>query len=101
MLVLNTDKLTGTCVSGTPEFILEIASPDTRAADYFMKAELYMRAGCREYWIADPERREVTVHDFDRGNLNLRYSFSEKIPLRVLDGNCSIDFGKIRLRTVQ
>ena len=51
-----------------PILVVEIASPHTLRRDRGAKRELYMEAGVNEYWIVDPESREITVitpHDPD------------------------------------
>lgn len=44
-----------------PILIVEILSPSTRRRDYEIKRQFYLESGIPEYWIVDPERREVTV----------------------------------------
>ena len=44
-----------------PILIVEILSPSTRRRDFEMKRAFYVDAGIHEYWIVDPESREVTV----------------------------------------
>ena len=44
-----------------PILVVEIASPHTRRRDREAKRELYHEAGVPEYWIIDPETREVIV----------------------------------------
>ena len=49
-------------VRGTPELIIEIASPGTRKRDETIKRLLYDRAGVTEYWVVDPEIDAVRVY---------------------------------------
>ena len=42
-------------VRGTPEIVVEIASPGTRRRDETIKRRLYERSGVSEYWVVDPE----------------------------------------------
>jgi Uma2 family endonuclease len=44
-----------------PILIVEILSPSTRRRDLEIKREFYMKSSIPEYWIVDPERREVIV----------------------------------------
>ncbi len=46
-----------------PELAVEVVSRGKRARrrDYEEKREEYLAIGVREYWIVDPERRQVTV----------------------------------------
>ena len=49
-------------VQGVPDLVIEILSPSSRTYDTIRKALLYARAGVREYWLVDPERRAITVY---------------------------------------
>ena len=48
-------------IDGAPDLVVEILSPTTRRSDRTRKAELYAKAGVREYWLADPDARALTV----------------------------------------
>ena len=54
-------------IDGAPDLIVEVLSPSTRARDRREKAELYARAGVREYWLVDARARAVTVRDLETG----------------------------------
>jgi Uma2 family endonuclease len=45
----------------TPILIVEVLSGSTRRRDHLQKRELYLDAGVAEYWIVDPEARNVRV----------------------------------------
>jgi Uma2 family endonuclease len=44
-----------------PSLVVEIVSPTTRRRDREEKREFYLDVGIAEYWIIDPERKEVSV----------------------------------------
>ena len=48
-------------IQGAPDLVVEIRSPSTAGLDEVTKRELYGRYGVREYWLADPESKTVTV----------------------------------------
>lgn len=49
-------------VRGAPDLVIEILSESTRERDLDLKKKLYARHGVKEYWIADPDARTVTVY---------------------------------------
>ena len=57
----HTHRIIATHVVGTPDLVIEILSPSTRAQDLVRKREYYMRAGVPGYWIIDPESRTMEV----------------------------------------
>jgi len=44
-----------------PDLVVEILSPGTRRRDKGRKRAIYEREGAGEYWIVDPESKQVTV----------------------------------------
>lgn len=44
---------------GAPDLVVEILSPSNTADEYVRKFNLYMKAGVREYWIADSKSKTV------------------------------------------
>lgn len=47
-----------------PAIVIEILSPSTRQRDLLIKPMKYQAMGVKEYWIADPKSKTITVHDF-------------------------------------
>ena len=85
-------------VIGAPDFVLEVLSPSTRRKDKELKTEKYRNAGCREYWIVDPENETVTVIDFERGGEQAEYTFDEAVPVTIYSGELEIDFKEIKMQ---
>ncbi len=86
-------------IPGAPDLTLEILSPSTRSKDMLLKSYKYLKAGVREYWIVDPENRTGQVYFFEHSEtVPETYSFEDKIPVHISDGQCSIDFGEISRR---
>lgn len=83
---------------GAPDFVLEVLSKSTRSKDMIIKTEKYMSAGCREYWIVDPDGEAVIVYDFENERYPMIYSFEDKVPVNIYEGKLEIDFGVIRFR---
>lgn len=44
-----------------PTLVVEVVSPTTRRRDREIKRDFYMSSGIPEYWIVDPDEREVVV----------------------------------------
>lgn len=89
------------CIYGAPDFVAEVFSPSTRKKDMRIKTAKYANAGVREYWMIDPDKRQIIVWYFDNsvddgGNDSINiYGFRDKIPVQIYDGRLQIDFGKI------
>ena len=48
-------------VEGAPDLLVEVASPATRVADLVAKRNRFAHNGVREYWIADPDAKTLTI----------------------------------------
>lgn len=55
-------KAKGVPLEVRPALVIEVTSPTTRTIDTVEKANDYAAAGIQEYWVIDPERREILVH---------------------------------------
>lgn len=51
--------LTAEGVEGAPELVVEVLSPGTARRDRGEKLRLYAETGVREYWIVDPQERQI------------------------------------------
>lgn len=98
VVLCDMEKAIKRCIYGAPDFVLEVLSPTTRRKDMLIKLNKYWNAGCREYWIVDPELFTVTVYDFDGEETAVHYTFDDIVPVRLSEGKCSIDFPAIRKR---
>ena len=50
-----------TYLDGPADLVVEVISKESRGRDTLDKREEYEQSGVREYWLVDPERRELTV----------------------------------------
>lgn len=58
-----------------PDLAVEILSKSTARRDLGEKKEIYAQCGVTEYWIVDPDRRDVTVYRHADG----RYGAGERV----------------------
>ena len=92
-VVCNPDKLTDKGCSGAPDWIIEIVSSSSRRMDYFTKLFKYRTAGVREYWIVDPDKKRITVYDFESEDIK-DYTFSDSVKVNIY-GDLYINFSDI------
>ena len=82
-------------VIAVPDLLVEVLSPSTRKKDMTIKLKKYTDSGVREYWIVDPRNKRVIVHDLEHGDAVTLYGFEEKIPVRIFENKCEVDFAEI------
>jgi Uma2 family endonuclease len=54
-------------MTGPPDLVIEIVSPESGLIDRRRKFDLYERFGVTEYWIVDQDERVVEVYRLDDG----------------------------------
>ena len=63
LVVCDQSKLAdGKACKGAPDLIIEILSPSSVIMDRKVKAEKYLEAGVREYWIVNSETLDILVN---------------------------------------
>ena len=92
-VICDKSKLTDQGCFGAPDWIIEIVSPGSRRMDYFTKLFKYRTSGVREYWIVDPDRKRITLYDFESEDTQ-DYSFSESVKAGIYD-DLFINFSEI------
>ena len=94
-VICDPSKLNARGCIGAPNWIIEIVSPSSVTHDYFVKLNLYINAGVREYWIVNPQDRNVTVYSIEQDMFHVKtYSFHDKIKAGIYD-DLFIDFSEI------
>lgn len=83
-VICDLSKLDEKGCHGAPDWIIEIVSPSSRPRDYIKKMLKYGTAGVREYWIVDPEKRMVTVYQFEEERME-QYAFGEDVPVGIFE----------------
>ena len=73
-------------IEGPPDLAIEVLSPSNWLDDRRTKFRLYARAGVREYWIVDLERRAIEVFALHGHSFTLlnRYEPGETVRSEVL-----------------
>ena len=84
-VICDHEKLTDKGCNGAPDWVIEIVSPNSRYMDYMRKLLKYQNAGVREYWIVDPDKYRVTVHNFEKETCE-EYAFGESVPSGIYEG---------------
>jgi len=87
-VICDPSKLDDKGCKGSPDLIVEILSPATARKDTKEKFLRYERAGVREYWIADPVGKMITVYKRADGGLFGRpdvYGEEERIKVGILE----------------
>lgn len=95
LILCDKSKYTPARIIGPPDFVAEILSKSTREKDIFIKLNKYKKAGVREYWMIDPDRKTILVWDFDKDDEVKMYGFRDRIPVGIYQGECVIDFAEI------
>lgn len=49
----------------------------------------------KEYWMVDPDKKQVVVYLLDDDDSPVIHGFDRKIPVAVFDGELEIDMGEI------
>lgn len=91
-------RLVARGVEGAPDLLIEVLSPSNRGHDLLTKRALYARAGVREYWLVDPERRAVDLLTIDRDAFHIMPSATREDFVSPLLGNASFPIAAIFAR---
>ena len=61
--------------------------------DYFVKLFKYRSSGVREYWIVDPDKKQIIAYDFINDDMN-QYTFADSVKVGIYE-DLVIDFAEI------
>ena len=87
LVVCDREKLGKGSVNGPPDLAVEIVSPSTSKKELFLKFEVYLNAGLREYWVIEPEQKIVQVHIYEKDHFKSNaYKGDAVIKSAVLNG---------------
>ena len=94
-VVCKRDKFTRRWIEGSPDLVIEVLSPSTKRKDMAIKLKKYIETGVREYWLVDPDQRKIMVYDLENYDFPIMYTFEDKVPVGIFDGDCIIDMAEI------
>ena len=94
-VICDKNKLTDKGCIGAPDWVIEIVSASSRRMDYSIKLFKYRTAGVREYWIVDPEKNRITVHDLEHEDMN-EYTFADIVKVGIYP-DLSINFSSLNI----
>ena len=95
LVVCDRDQITRKWVVGSPDLVIEVASPSNTKTDTLIKLNKYKNAGVREYWIVFPDEKKVIVYDFENNVAPVIYTFDDTIPVSIWKGSCKIDLKEV------
>jgi Uma2 family endonuclease len=70
-------------VWGPPDMVLEVVSPLGHSGKLEQRVSWLSVYGVREYWLVQPERREVAMLELAHGGVRRRVLFDEKTPVKT------------------
>ena len=94
-VICDESKLDEKGCHGSPDWIIEIVSISSKRLDYLVKMLKYSTAGVREYWIVDPIKNRIMVHNFE-AEIMEEYEFKDKITVGIYE-DLEIDFSNIKI----
>jgi Uma2 family endonuclease len=74
---------------------VEVLSDSTRRKDMVVKLKKYMEAGVQVYWMVDLKKRKLIAYDFLDELIPVIHGLEGKIPLKLYEKECEIDFDRI------
>ena len=92
-IICDKSKLDDRGCVGAPDWIIEIVSPSSIRMDYYIKLLKYPAAGIREYWIVDPLKNRIMVHNFENETME-EYGFSDTVKAGIYE-DLHINFSSI------
>lgn len=96
MVICKRNIINKKSVFGAPDMIIEVLSKSTRKKDMTVKLNKYVNAGVREYWMVDLEKDSIIVYDIENDMTISIYTFEDKVPVKIFDDQCLIDFKGIK-----
>jgi Uma2 family endonuclease len=68
-------------VWGPPDMVLEVTSPVTHSAKLEERVSWFSLSGVREYWLVQPDQREMAMLELAHGGVRNRVLFAHDTPI--------------------
>lgn len=98
-VICDKNKLTDKGCTGSPDMIVEVASPYNPNNDFIRKLNLYDKFKVKEYWIVNPMKNNILVYKLDENEhygMPDIYTFEDKIKVGIYN-DLEIDFNSFNL----
>lgn len=92
VIVSDRSKITKERIIGAPDLVVEVILNGNILLDAGIKLLKYKEAGVKEYWIIYPEEKGIAVYEFEKNDLPQLYTFDDRVPVGIWNGECKIDF---------
>ena len=66
-------------LAGAPDLVIEVLSPSNTVTEIYDKEKLCLENGAQEFWVVDPDRRQVKISTPD--GRTVTYPSGQAIPL--------------------
>jgi Uma2 family endonuclease len=74
---------------GAPDIVIEVLSPSNTVAEIYDKEKLCLENGAKQFWVIDPDRRQVKVSTPD--GRTMTYRTGQEIPLDLLADHLAVN----------
>ena len=76
-------------IRGAPDIVIEVLSPSNTVAEIYDKEKLCLENGAKQFWVVDPDQRQVKVSAPD--GRTVTYQVGQEIPLDLFGANLAVD----------
>ena len=73
IVVCDPEKIGKEGCRGAPDLVIEILSPSNTVAEMIRKKNLYLKAGVQEFWIIDPEEKQIEINILKDGHYSVHF----------------------------
>jgi len=78
LVVCDPKKITGACIRGVPDLVIEVLSPSSSWHDRLCKFKRYAAAGVKEYWLVSPDVATIEIFVLEDGAFRIHEAFMQQ-----------------------